>query len=66
MSGWTKIIEGNVELKHYSTSSLIEIKVTTSQDQKNLGEPLVDTTETLWLDYSDLINLTKAIQSIPK
>tara|TARA_R110000868_G_scaffold90367_1_gene250995 strand:+ start:665 stop:877 length:213 start_codon:yes stop_codon:yes gene_type:complete len=59
MSGWTKIIEGNIELVHHSTSSIVEL-ILHDTDEFEPGQFRKDD-KTIWLDYYDFENLKKAI-----
>lgn len=52
MSGWTDIIVGNVELEHYSTSSIIRVVVRGDEMQE------------LFLDYEGFASLKSAIDTV--
>ena len=57
---WTEKEHGNVKLKHYSTSSLIEMIITTEEEVRQ-GE-FLKIEESIWLDYNSFYNLEKIIQ----
>jgi hypothetical protein len=54
LPNWIKMEVGNVKMKHHSTSSTVEIKVI---DDEGINQ-------TLWLDYSEVSNLRKALNKI--
>ena len=59
MSGWTTREVGTVWMKHHSTASLIEIKITSNQEVKQgRFEKVV---EEIWMDYEVFSDFRKAI-----
>lgn len=60
MSGWTKRQVGNIELIHHSTSSLIEMIITSHEPPEPYQSDMVK--YTIWLDYKDFDDLKKAIE----
>lgn len=62
MSGWTEISHGSVKIKHYSTSSQVKISVTRPEEiSQGHWE---DTTQELWLEYSDFTDLKTLIKKL--
>lgn len=62
MSGFTSVGFENVQIKHHSTSSQVEIVVEIN-DEYEQGK-FRRATRNIWLDYSDFDNLIKAIDQI--
>ena len=60
MSGWTIARDGNVELEHLSTSSLIKLTITNYPDGHDQAPLIHD----FWFDYSEFDSLKKAIKQI--
>jgi hypothetical protein len=60
MSGFTKIKVGDVELEHYSTSSLIKMTLTTMEELKQ-GAKAEKVETVVWFEYSTFDDLIKAI-----
>ena len=59
MSGWTTREVGTVWMEHHSTSSLIMIKITTTEEVKQGVFEEVE--EEIWMDYEVFSDLRKAI-----
>jgi len=62
MSGWTEKESGGIKIKHHSTSSLIEITITSTEELVR-GVP-EEVKETVWLDYGTFSDLRKVINKI--
>ena len=59
MSGWTEREEGTVKIIHHSTSSLIEMLITTDEEvEQGRVEKL---TIKVWFDYGTFSDLRKVI-----
>jgi hypothetical protein len=58
MNSLSKVKSGNVVIEHHSTSSSIEITITTSEqvEQGKFKEKI----EKVWIDYETFQNLTNA------
>jgi len=62
MVSWSEIEEGNVKITHHSTSSLIEMVITSGEEvQPGVFEKL---TSKVWLDYETFSNLKKVVKEI--
>lgn len=59
MSGWTEKEEGTVKLIHHSTSSTIEMLITTDEEVKP-GKVEKVTTK-IWFDYATFSDLRKVV-----
>jgi len=57
MSGWTEREYGDVKIKHYSTSSLIEMTIT--KDEEVEQGRMEKVKETVWFDYRTFSDLRK-------
>lgn len=59
MSGWTEREHGDIKIKHYSTSSLIEMTITKDEEveQGKWGK----VKETVWFDYGTFADLRKVV-----
>jgi hypothetical protein len=55
MSGWTERENGCVRIIHHSTSSLIEVLITTHEEVEQ--GVIKKTTKQLWLDYASFCDL---------
>lgn len=60
MIDWIEKEHGNVKMKHYSTSSLIEIIITT-EEEVGQGE-FMKVEESVWVDYNTFSDLQKVIK----
>ena len=60
MSGWTIARDGNVELEHYSTSSLVKLTITDYPD----GYDQAPVYRESWFEYDEFDSLKKAIKEI--
>lgn len=56
MSGWTEREHGDIKIKHHSTSSQIEMTITTRDEIDNH-----EVKETVWFDYGSFSDLRKVI-----
>lgn len=59
MSGWTEREVGDVKIIHHSTSSLIEMKITTDKEVEQ--DKWEKVTETVWFDYGTFSDLRKVV-----
>jgi hypothetical protein len=59
MSGWTEREEGTVKIIHHSTSSLIEMLITTDEEVEQ-GK-IEKVTEKVWFDYGTFSDLRKVV-----
>lgn len=60
MSGFIKIKQGSVEIKHFSTSSLIRLTIKHEQENHEKGD-IEEAITVVWLDYEQFSNLKKAV-----
>ena len=59
MSGWTEREAGNVKIKHHSTSSQIEMTITT-MEKIEPGQSS-EVKQTIWFDYETFTDLRKVV-----
>ena len=59
MSGWTEREYGCIKIKHHSTSSLIEMTITTDEEVEQGKWEKVK--QTVWFDYITFANLRKVL-----
>jgi len=62
MSGWTEREFGSIKLKHHSTSSLIEMTITSTEELVR-GIP-EEVKETVWFNYETFSDLREIINKI--
>ena len=62
MNGFLMSKKGNIELYHFSTSSLVKLVYTTEEE---VNQGIVDTIrKEYWFEYADIKNLYKALQKL--
>jgi len=59
MSGWTEIENGDIKIKHHSTSSLIEM-IITKHEEIEQGK-FVKFKQKVWFDYKTFSDLRKVM-----
>lgn len=59
MSGWKEVEVGSVKMKHWSTSSLIEITIET--EDETVQGVVENVLQTVWMDYATFSDLRNAI-----
>ncbi len=59
MSGWTKREHGEVKIKHHSTSSSIEMTITTEEEIEQGRCEKVK--QTVWFDYNTFADLREVV-----
>jgi len=59
MSGWTEREHGDVKIKHYSTSSQIEMTITTMEELEQGKSSEVK--QTIWFDYGTFSDLREVV-----
>jgi hypothetical protein len=59
MSGWIEKEHGDVKIKHHSTSSLIEMTITTDTEVEQGKSEKVK--ETVWFDYATFSDLREVV-----
>ena len=59
MSGWTEREHGDIKIKHHSTSSLIEMTITTMEELEQGKNSEVR--QTIWFDYGTFSDLRKVL-----